>query len=394
MKERIKYLLEQFEKDNLSVEETLELLTFVNEEEDEVGEEITAMITLEELSPSALENDAVRWEGLLDSILAVDRPRPVKKIMVYPMVRWAIAAMILAVLSLGLYFYRSPVGEPKQQISKYAADVKPGGNKAVLKLADGSEISLTDAENGTLSHQSGITITKTADGQVVYSAAAVKMNSTNQINYNVISTPRGGQYQINLPDGTRVWMNAASSLKFPQAFTGLKERSVELTGEAYFEVAKNKQQPFKVHTGLTSGERKQTIEVLGTHFNVNAYADEHTTRTTLLEGSIRLNNETTLHPGEQAALSGRRISVTRIDTEEAVAWKNGYFLLNNEDIYSIMRKISRWYNVEVVYSGKITDNTFIGTVSRSGNISEVLDILELTGTVHFKIEGRRITVMP
>lgn len=393
MKERIKYLLGQFEKGTLSAAENRELLRLVHEEEQEVEEGIGAMMVLQEEFPLE-EKVRTEYDDMLNAILATDRFRRPKKITLLPLSYWAAAAVVLAMLSVGLYFYLPPAGRNNAAGSKYAAEIRPGGNKAILKLADGSEISLTDADNGTLANRGGITITKTKDGQVIYQAASLPQAASAQMAYNTISTPRGGQYQINLPDGTRVWLNAASSLKFPQSFAHLPSRTVELDGEAYFEVFKNSKQPFKVlsHAGIAG--RKQLIEVLGTHFNVNAYPDEENTKTTLLEGLVKINQETELHPGEQAVLDHGRLRVATVDTEEAVAWKNGYFNFTNEDIYSIMKKISRWYDVEVVYEGKITDNTFNGPVSRSSKVSEVLDILELTKTVHFKIEGRRITVMP
>ncbi|HWW43421.1 FecR family protein [Pedobacter sp.] len=394
MKERIKYLLEQFEKGRLNTSETRELWFLVNEEEEGVAEGIEAMLSVQEHLHAVPEVDVIAYDEMLDAILSADRPFKPKKIFLMPSHYWAAAAMLFAVLSLGLYFYLSPAGQHNKHSSKYAVEIRPGGNKAILKLADGSEISLTDSGKGTLADRSGIRVTKTTDGSVMYQVIPGNEQPEKQAGYNTISTPRGGQYQIELPDGTRVWLNSASSLKFPQSFAQMKTRAVELKGEAYFEVFKNKKQPFQVRTGVAESGRTQLIEVLGTHFNVNAYADEASTKTTLLEGLVRVNSGTELRPGEQAVLNQGHVRVVQVDTEEAVAWKNGYFIFTNEDIYSIMRKISRWYDVEVVYEGKITDNTFNGPVSRSSKVSEVLDILELTKTVHFKIEGRRITVMP
>jgi len=268
--------------------------------------------------------------------------------------------------------------------------ILPGFNKATLTLADGSNIDLNAARSGPLSKQGGALVGKTGNGKLVYDANPADGNKGAAIN-NILTTPRGGQYQLVLSDGTKVWLNAASSLKFPAVFTG-KERNVELVGEAYFEVAKNKNMPFKVSTG------KLNIEVLGTHFNVSAYKDDDAIKTTLLEGSVKLttaNNQAMLKPGEQATLGQQQhINVQSINTDEAVAWKNGYFVFNNENIQCIMKKISRWYDVEVVYSGKVDENDFGGTVSRFDSVNEVLRSLELTGTVHFKLDGRRITVMP
>jgi len=209
--------------------------------------------------------------------------------------------------------------------------------------------------------------------------------------FNTISTPVGGQYTVVLPDGSKVWLNAASSLKFPTAFTGT-ERRVELTGEGYFEVAKNKHMPFKVNFN------REEVEVLGTHFNISAYPDEAVTRTTLLEGSVRIsknNIKKILVPGQQAISSMQTggFNIAEVNTDEAIAWKNGLFLFHNENIRSIMKKIARWYNVDVNYQGSFTNQEYGGRISQSKNLSEILKNLELTGTIHFKIEGRRVTVM-
>lgn len=393
MKERVKHLLEQFEKGALKSEETDLLLELTGDEEDAVREGILEMMEQQEAEEEELIPEE-RWELVLKRIVSVDQPVPVRRRKSYPLWYWAAAAMVFISLSIAFYFYAPVMEEGKGGSTlRYAVNIPPGGNKAILTLADGSEISLSDAENGALAKQSGINIIKTAEGQLTYDVSTSNKASEGQ---NKIATPRGGQYQINLPDGTKVWLNAASSLKFPLTFTGLKNRIVELSGEAYFEVTKNKHQPFKVLTaaGSDQGGRTQVIEVLGTHFNVNSYADEESTKTTLLEGSIRLNNELTLKPGEQSIFANDHFHVRPVDTEEMIAWKKGYFMFANEDIRSIMRKISRWYDLEISYQGKPTDNTFIGTVSRFKEVSEVLNILELTKTVHFKIEGRRITVMP
>lgn len=400
MKEQVKQLLGKFEKETLSAAERRQLLELTGMEAEAVLEGISDMMLEEEESSPKMTEDLV-WSGMLTKIVGIDKPAVITRKPILVRFRWLAAAVVLLTLSVGLYFYRQVVPEPAKVFPEHVrADIAPGGNKAILILADGSEISLTDAENGALARQGGITIRKTAEGQVIYDAGAASGSenevSNGQPKYNTIATPRGGQYQVNLPDGTKVWLNAASALTFPQSFRKLKERHVVLNGEAYFEVAKNKHQPFKVMTKVRPDQegREQVIEVLGTHFNVNAYQDEESIVTTLLEGSIRLNNKLTLKPNQQSIFAYDHFHVIPADTEEAVAWKNGYFMFANEDLRSIMRKISRWYNVEIVYQGKTTDNTFIGTVSRFKEVSEVLNILELTKTVHFKIEGRKITVMP
>lgn len=293
-------------------------------------------------------------------------------------------------------------GAPQGIAKNQDKTILPGGNKATLTLGDGSKISLTDANNGVIAKQAGINITKTGKGELIYTVAAT--SNSKKILYNTIETPRGGQYQINLPDGTRVWLNAESSLKYPAAFNDV-ERMVELKGEAYFEVAKKttkkgSRMPFKVRTELGVG-RNQEVEVLGTHFNVNAYRNEPTNKTTLLEGSVRIKNLQSntsglLKPGEQSIIGGSSpaVIVQSVDAEEAVTWKDGFFSFNEENLETIMNKIARWYNVEIDYRGNKINKTFGGRISRFNSVNEVLDMLQTTEAVHFKIEGRRILVMP
>lgn len=310
--------------------------------------------------------------------------------------KWlGVAAAVIAMMTLSavLYMY---LPQNKQHIVKqqqFNNDIVPGGNKAILTLADGSKIVLDDIKTGTITTQGNTAIKKTKDGQLIYDLShSAQTNLSTEPVYNTITTPKGGQYQVILPDGSTVWLNAASSLKFPTAFRD-KARNVELDGEAYFEITKNKSMPFKVTVN------NMKVEVLGTHFNVMAYQEESYLATTLLEGSVKISGSSDnvlLTPGHQAILNKglSAIKVLSVDTEEAVAWKNGYFLFNNENIQSIMRKISRWYNVEVSYEGNMNGRDFTGTISRFKNVSEVLKLLELTNEAHFKIEGRRITVMP
>jgi len=300
--------------------------------------------------------------------------------------RVAAAALLLISLSTGLYIYTHQKNKGQQMAQ---TPISPGGNKAILTLANGQQISLTDAANGQLASQSGMRITKTAKGQLVYELAEGETGSTGEPQYNTITVPVGGQWQAVLADGSHVWLNALSSITFPTIFTG-KERRVEIKGEAYFEIAHDKSKPFKV------ASLGQTVEVLGTHFNVMAYPDEKVIKTTLLEGSVRLSDAgktELLKPGEQAQVVAGEIKVTNdVDIEDVVAWKNGYFKFN-ENLESTMNKIARWYNVEVVYEDK-PDNSlsFGGEISRTRNIRDVLNIMEYTGKVHFKIEGRRVVV--
>ncbi|MBB5622642.1 ferric-dicitrate binding protein FerR (iron transport regulator) [Pedobacter cryoconitis] len=307
---------------------------------------------------------------------------------------YSYAAAAILLLTTALYFgTRSTSPIPQNGAADFTkTDINPGGNKALLTLADGSKIVLDDAVNGQIAKQSGCVITKTTTGQLVYTiqdnqAAALKTQAL----LNTIETPKGGQYQVNLPDGTKVWLNAASSLSFPARFSGL-QRQVILKGEAYFEVAKNKHMPFIVKS------EQQKIEVLGTHFNVSAYADERQSKTTLAEGSVKVsltanNQEQVLKPGQQA-IANNHIKVIPVDIEEALAWKDGLFMFNDEDLENIMKKVERWYDVQVDFQqADLRQKHFSGTVSRFGKVSQILKTLELTGSVHFKIEGRKIIVV-
>lgn len=303
---------------------------------------------------------------------------------------WAAAAAIVVVVLGGLFYYSNRKSNPAPLLAKQA-DIAPGTNKAVLTLADGRKISLNDAKNGALAQQAGISISKTADGQLVYELkAAEKELNPKEVIYNTIETPRGGQYQISLPDGTKVWLNAASSLSYPATFAGQRQRMVQLTGEAYFEVAKDRQHPFTVKS------KGQEIEVLGTHFNVNAYADEPAVKTALLEGSVKVSAGTTavvIRPGQQASLKNGSINVEEVNTNVMADWKAGKFRFKDEPLASILRKVSRWYDVEIVYSPGFKDMpTFTGSVSRLDNVSAVLKMLEETSDVKFSIEGKTIKV--
>jgi len=325
---------------------------------------------------------------LLTSI-AKQKRRQVFKIRI----RYAAAASIIMIMSTALYFQNTSKKDQilvKTESPRFKNDISPGNNKAILTLDDGSLINLDEAQNGVLASESNTNILKTGNGQLEYSHDG-KLVET--IKYNTLSTPMGGQYQLALPDGSKVWLNSGSSIRFPTAFIG-KERVVELKGEAYFDITQNKKMPFIVHTN-----NSMDIRVLGTQFNVMAYDDEKSIKTTLIEGSVQILRESgtaLLEPGQAAVFNKGtgKISVANADIEEAAAWKNGYFIFSNENIESIMRKVSRWYNIDITYQGNLSNKDFVGTISRDKNISELLKMLELTGAIHFKIEGRRVTVMP
>lgn len=303
------------------------------------------------------------------------------------------AAAAAFVIPMSLYIYQR--NQVKPISSQLTSKITPGGNKAVLTLENGSKISLTDVKNGEVANQSGTVITKNRDSQLVYQSVS---STAKEIAYNTIETPKGGQFQLILSDGTKVWLNAASSLRYPSTF-GRGNRKVELVGEAYFEVAKNAAKPFLVSSN------KQVVEVLGTHFNINAYTNEPVVSTTLLEGSVKVispftNTYKIIKPGQQSLIHSDDINKTgikvkNIDPDEAVAWKNGYFMFEKEGLASILRKVSRWYDVEIEnpQGEKLDKLLFSGTLSKYSDVSKVLRKLELTESVHFKIVGRRIIVM-
>ena len=301
----------------------------------------------------------------------------------------ASAAAILTVFAIPfLLEQKNPVGRPKVTEVAYH-DISPGRDKAILTLASGVKISLDGKNDGQVVREGSTTIVS-KNGKIAYTAAEDPIPS---MAFNMLETPKGGQHQLTLPDGTLVWLNAATRIKFPVSFASEKTREVELIGEAYFEVAKDARHPFLVKTG------GQHIEVLGTHFNIQAYPDDREETATLMEGSVKVSStrfQATkfLSPGEETILSKQTSTLTKnkADIENTMAWKNGYFIFNNEDFESIMKKVSRWYDVEISYQQKIFNFRLGGRVSRSKNLSSVLHALELTGQVHFKVKERRILV--
>lgn len=305
--------------------------------------------------------------------------------------RWIAASVAVIATGLTIFIFTKPISidqkVAKQRSFKQA--IVPGKYAAVLTLGNGEKIDLDSSTTGKLAVQGRTIITKSAAGRIVYQNGTG--DTGKPITYNTITTPAGGQFMVTLPDGSGVWLNATSSLKYPSRFEG-KERHVELHGEAYFEVFKNKNSPFTVTAENTN------IKVLGTHFNVMAYRNEPAVAATLLEGSIFFsakNAHALLVPGQQATadFNSENIVLREVNVEDAVAWKNGYFSFRKQNIRTVMNKIARWYNVDVEYSGNVNNKFLGGTVSRSENITELLNYIELTGIAKFKIEGRRIIVI-
>lgn len=307
----------------------------------------------------------------------------------------AAAVVLFCVISVGIHFYQQKKVTPLVPVKMQAAVIKPGGNKAVLILANGSKVVLEDGHKGKIAEQNGVSVSKSADGKITYEVSAQKaadgqhQTADEKIGFNTIETPRGGQYQIDLPDGTKIWLNASSRLTYPTKFIG-NERKVTLKGEAYFEVAKNKEMPFKVQFN------DATVEVLGTHFNIMSYPDEPGVNATLLEGSIKISkgaNQKLIRPGQQAniLLNSNNIVVKDADVEEAVAWKNGNFNFNGVNIHALMRQLCRWYDVGVEYQGNVPENKFVGTIPRSSDIIQVLKVLELNH-IPVKVKDKTIVI--
>ena len=402
--ERLHYLLEQYAAGHCSKKELLELFRAI----DEAQHDETLQSSLQTIWKGISETDVLPpldKEKIFGNIIIKTAPAPVISHKSFKWWRPAAAAIFILVSGSIVYIYStfsSPGKIVKIPGNNMLHDRAPGGNKAILTLSDGSTIVLDSAHNGALTQQGNTKVVKLDSGQLAYRSGTGGPQGTG-VQYNTIATPRGGQYQVVLPDGTKVWLNAASSLKFPTAFAR-NERSVDLAGEAYFEVAKNAGAPFKVHIithqaaepgqGSPGGE----VEVLGTHFNVNAYDDEAAIKTTLLEGSVRVSKgreHGLLQPGQQAQLNrkGDLHLVLDANTEEAIAWKNGYFQFEEADVRTVMRQLARWYDVEVSYEGPAPERQFGGQMPRGVNLSEVLRILQ-ESNVHFRIEGKKLVVTP
>lgn len=324
-------------------------------------------------------------------LFAPEQPRKLWRIK-----KIAVAASIFLCFSIAIGLYFNHRIDARTTLSHTEQAVEPGSQVAFLTLADGATIRLDDAQTGTLFDKNGVAIKKLDDGELLYEVdAGIALDERGNIPTNTISIPRGGQYQLTLPDGTKVWLNSASTLVYPNAFVG-DERVVSLTGEAYFEVAKNEHKPFKVKA------RDTEIQVTGTHFNINAYADEQQVTTTLLEGGVNVlkkDQKVALQPGHQAVsrVNESPISIEAVDTDYALAWLEGDFVFENQDIQTIMKNIARWYNVDVIYesSAPAARKAFGGTYTKSKGIEELLSHLEAltNNTIRFKLTERRVTVI-
>ncbi len=394
---RIEYLYRNCLAGNSSVEEREEFTAWLRLPE---NEDRSKRLLLAAIYDNKLDADFEDFESeaMIEAIIGSDRlnidgPRPDPMVVRGNFLRkwgWAAAAAVVLGIIFGGYFlfFRKPQEAQIAQIAK-TNDIQPGGNKAILTLSNGSKIMLDSAHNGLLAQQNGTNIIKSDSGSLHYSTIGVNQHSTiGLVSYNTLATPRGGQYQITLPDGTKAWLNAASSITYPTAFTA-KERLVEITGEAYFEVKHDAKKPFRIKVA------GQIIDDIGTAFNINAYSDEPSVRTTLVEGSVKItaaHQSEILRPGEQAVFAGEKFSVNKnVNLNEVTAWKGGSFHFENADLETILRQFARWYDVEVVYEGTPANRKFFGILNRSSSLKKVLKMLG-NNNIEYRIEGKRLIV--
>ena len=399
-RQRIIYLLEAYTSQKATSQEEEELWDWMQDSQDDaVLKDYVHKVWSTQYSDQTVNR--VDWNGMFDAIVSKSKNEQVIPGRKRLLVRWyrVAAAAVLAVL-LGAAFFTFFKGELSPQSGTAALlphDVKaPQNNRATLTLSSGQKVYLDSMGNGTLAAEGGVNVLKLTDGRIAYKGTA-----SGEL-YNVLTNPRGSKViDLILADGTRIWLNSGSSIRYPVAFAG-GERKVTITGEVYFEVAHNAKMPFKVMLPSFKGAPAGAITVLGTHFNVNAYEDEEAIKTTLLEGSVLLslpsssNTKRTaqLKPGQQAGISSELIVSDNSNLEEVMAWKNERFDFGEKtDIKTLMRELARWYDIDVHYAGKVNAH-FGGSISRQVNVSDVLKILETTGGAKFKIEGKTVTVFP
>lgn len=396
-KARLAYLLDRLATHTATEEELNELTGLVDQDDSGVAiDEVESWLQEHQQQPLP-DYDQQRWMQVADQILRSDKlltdpvARPAQR--VHFLHKWGWAAAVVLLFGTGAWLINR-YHQPKPAsitAGTRLLDVDPGKNGAILTLGDGSQMVLDSAGNGIITRQNGTAVVLKNDG-LQYTP---EDPGTGEVKYNTITTSKGRQFRVVLPDGTKVWLNAASTLQFPVAFNG-KERVVELTGEAYFEVARNASQPFKLKAA-----GKMDITVLGTAFNVNAYTNEKHSYATLVEGAVRISltgeagNAVILKPGDQAQADSAGMDVTRnANVEKAIAWKNGLFNFDGVGLREMMRQLERWYDLEVVYEGNVPDVLFFGEMSRTLKLSDVLTGLERSN-VHFRLEeGRRLIVMP
>jgi transmembrane sensor len=405
VEKRIASLIIKQHRGELTVEESIELEQWANE--NTANRELLQQLTNDETLRQELiafyeaeESKGAIWKKIDESTTETTQVVPVYSPRHNKYRYLAAAVAVGAVLTTVVYFWSQNKTVPTNTtpVAKAAVnDVLPGGNKATLKLSDGKTIVLDNAQNGLLTQQGAVQIEK-QDGQLVYSQSAA---AATEPLYNTLGTPAGGQFQLKLPDGTWVWLNASSYIMYPTVFTG-KERRVAVYGEAYFEVAKDATKPFKVNVLTSGGETRNgtEVEVLGTHFNINAYGNEALVKTSLLEGKVKIVSDyyngkqsAILKPGQQAQVEveGKMKVKDNASMEEVVAWKNGEFLFQSADIGTLMRQVARWYDIEVKYPNGMPKDKFSGKIGRNVNLSQLLEILKYS-EVKFELKDRTLIV--
>lgn len=401
-KARLKRLLHQYFNNSISGADCIELLEYLNaanpgELDELIDYELSALDEGPDFKGQQSQDvlDRIKSDLRFTSVPAEETEEEQPEVIRFYQRRWVqVAAAVLICCAAGLIILKNQ--KPQESKIELARLIKPdvivpGSNKAILTVSGGKTIVLDSAANGVIAKTNAGRVIKTSNGKIIYKGTAMGAEAAAEVGYNTLSTPRGGNYQVTLPDGTKVWLDAASSITYPTAFTG-GDRKVKLTGQAYFEVAKNPQKPFYVDANNVE------VKVLGTHFNISAYNDDAENTTTLLEGSVQIskNNSTALlKPGQQAIIpnNSNSIKVADANINDVMAWKNGYFIFDDDNITGIMRKVSRWYDVEVEYQGNFDDQHFGGTFYKTKGINELLGHFEKVGKLHFKVTGRRITVM-
>lgn len=383
--DRIKYLLEAYANEQATAREEQELLQWISETSDS---SLLENYVLDLVEDGALSEgySAPNSAAMLERIHSLKSNHRIGTVRHIAAGRWwAIAASLVLILAAGAFFWTQNSGNSSSIASHKTVPIiiAPGHNGAILTLADGNKIVLDSMQNGMVAVQSGVKVLLN-NGEVAYQSGEAQ-----KVSFNTMTTPRGRQYNLVLADGTKVWLNAASSITYPTAFTG-KDRTVTISGEAYFEVAHNANMPFHV---IVNGV---DVKVLGTHFNVNAYDDERALKVTLLEGSVAVRtgpSTVKIKPGQQADVpeQSKQINVHQVDVDAAVAWKNGYFSFQDAGIQAIMNRLSRWYDIDVIYKGDIPSVKFSGEMGRSLNLGQVLDILRQT-RVQFEVKGRQLII--
>jgi transmembrane sensor len=390
--ERINELFQRFVQNTCTREEMDELYAWIQDSEE--GDVQLLMDERFNYITDTSKADTVDWNHMFRQIVETKRVAPVKRLWY----RVAVAATVLLIVSLlGYYIINKQTGRSKDIVKTDSVShdiTAPQTTRATIVLANGEKVYLDSVVTGELAQQGNTKLEKLSNGELAYKKTTA--NGSKEIKYNTLNNPRGSPaVTLALSDGTKVWLNAGSSLTFPVVFTGT-ERKVSITGEAYFEVSKDPKKPFRVQ--FSSAGREGTVEVLGTHFNVNAYEDEPFAKTTLLEGKVQVyalgTQSQTLLPGQQAQLSNTgAISILKdVNLEQTMAWKNGLFNFKDTDIQTVMRQISRWYDVDVEYQG-IPKDKYAGEMSRQAQLSNVFKVLETMGGVQFKIEGKKVTVI-